>query len=235
MTTEEYYTTLLEKCKDISSESFKGSRLALQKDSHDFLNDLGSWAKVLENRREFKIFKAAFREYQHSLLCVNLGLYNSAFMGLRFFLERSLVAIIMSAKEIELRTWEIGDRDTYWSEIVDDNNGIFSMKFSKAFFIELSDETKHFKAIAEKVYRECSEFVHGNISTLGKTPHTLEFDEKLYHEWHNRARTIKRLIIFVFCLRYLKELNSEEKKVVEASIHNEFSHLEVIRNTITIS
>ena len=118
--------------------------------------------------------------------------------------------------------WKRGERDTYWSEIIDENNGIFSSKFCRAFFIELKDEISHFKNITLKVYRECSEYVHGNHRTLKRLPETLEYSKEMFDEWNIKADVVKRVILFTLCLRYLRSMNEEEIKKVNSSLSEEF-------------
>ena len=214
-------------------EETLGKDLTLLSSNHSFLNDFDSWLKILEKRPEASILKNSIKEFQLAILCSCLGMYQQAFTGLRFFLERTLVAILFSANEIELNLWKLGERDTYWSEIMDDDKGVFAKKFSKAFFIELDVERSHFKAITQKVYRECSEFVHGNSSVIEKIPETLIYSEELFNEWQEKADIIKRIILFTFCLRYLKTLTKDEIEVVENSLAEEFKSSAPIISIIT--
>ncbi|MCS3869646.1 hypothetical protein J3D55_002562 [Chryseobacterium ginsenosidimutans] len=232
MTTIEYYKEAGSTVTNILHESLSNTDLELFNSNHSFLADFESWLEILKDRPEISIFKNAIKEYQISQLSCSLGLYQQAFMGLRFFLERTLVAIMFSAKEIELNLWKIGERDTYWSELMDDEKGVFSKKFCRAFFSELDSEISHFKAITKKVYRECSEYVHGNLSVIDKIPEGLEYSEELFIEWNTLANIIKRIVLFSICLRYLKFLKTEDYKEIEASISEEFTSISVIMQYI---
>lgn len=226
---DEYYKRTLEICREISASSLTSDNLSLIGKSHSSIEDFGTWMQVLKDEPVAPIIKMALREYQMSILSNLFGLYNLAFVGLRFFLERTLIAIQFSAKEIDLRLWQRGERDTSWSEILNPDNGLFSLNFCKAFFPELKDEISHYKSMTEKVYRECSEYVHGNVSTQDKVPNNLSFSPYLLNEWHSKAATIRSIVIFAFCLRYLRNFTNEQLKIIEAPILDELSHIAPIR------
>ena len=229
----EHYKAIGTTSIEILNKSLQEEDIDLLSSNHSFIYDFSIWLEVLKDRPEISILQNAIKEYQISILSNNMGLYQQAFMGLRFFLERTLVAILFSANEIELNLWKLGERDTYWSELMDDEKGIFSAKFCKAFFPELKDEITHFKAITKKVYRECSEYVHGNQSIFDKIPNELSYSVDVFHEWNSKADTIKRVILFAFCLRYLKNLQNENINKLETSLNDEFKAITPIIEIIT--
>jgi hypothetical protein len=221
----DHYKLLGVKCNEILIESLNSNRLEIIGPNHLALFDYNIWLEILKTRPEYDILSLALREYQISILTNILGLYNQAFVGLRYFFERTLVAILFSAKELDLRLWQIGERDTYWQEIIDEESGLFSSKFCRAFFPELKDESTHYKSMAQKVYRECSEFVHGNNAIITKIPTKLEFYEFLFNEWNLKAQTIRRIILFSFCLRYLNLIKGDNLDKIETHIIEEFGSL----------
>jgi hypothetical protein len=223
------YIELSQICNTICEGSFKEDLLPLISKNHAITEDYNTWLSVLKHRPEQAMFVSAIREYQLSILANSLGIYNLSFTGLRFFFERTLTAIFFSAKELELRLWMRGQRDTYWNELCDDEQGLFSHRFYNAFFPELKDEVKHYLVISKKVYRECSQYVHGNISAQDMIPEKLEFSEDRLIEWHNKADTIKEIVLFAFCLRYLPFLNAEQKARVEPIISENLGHIKAIR------
>ncbi len=232
MNVTDHYKKLGEQTGEILNMSLSNVDLTLLSSNHAFLHDFSSWLDVLKHRPEISILQNAIKEYQMALLSNTQGLYQQAFMGLRFFFERTLVATLFSANEIELNLWKIGERDTYWTELMDENKGIFSHKFCRAFFPELKEELGHFAAITKKVYRECSEFVHGNKSVIDKIPKGLEYSEQLFYEWNSKADIIKRIILFTLCLRYLKHFTVDERKKIESTISEEFKSIQPISEII---
>jgi len=228
---QDFYKALSEKCIEISNDSFSDEeKIKVIGKSHSFIDDYNSWLSVLSEKPEYYILQIAIREYQTALLANVLGLYNLAFTGLRFFFERSLIAVMFSSKELDLRLWEKSERDTYWNEIIDNDAGIFSHRFSRAFFPDLKDECLHYKRMSEKVYRECSEFVHGNIISQKKVPETLIYHQDLSQEWHQKVVTIRSVIFFTFCLRYLNFLKPHQLSKIENCALDEFSHISPIRS-----
>lgn len=226
---KQLYVELSQKCSSICELSLKDEILPLITKNHAVVEDYFAWLNVLSERPEKVMFETAVREYQLSILANSLGLYTLSFTGLRFFFERVLTGIFFSAKEMDLRLWMKGQRDTYWKELCDEEQGLFSHKFYNAFFPELKDEVKHYLALAKKVYRECSQYVHGNASTHNLVPEKLDYSEDRFNEWHNKADTIKGIIMFALCLRYLPYLNNEQKGKVEHSVMENLGHLSVIR------
>jgi hypothetical protein len=83
--------------------------------------------------------------------------------------------------------------------------------------------------MAQKVYRECSEYVHGNLSVQSKVPESLIFNENLFDEWHSKAETIKRVLLFSLCLRYILHVQPEQLHRVESVVLEEFGHISAIR------
>ena len=146
----EQYKAIGATTMEILDKSLQDEDIDLLSSNHSFIFDFSLWLDVLRDRPEISILQNAIKEYQMSILSNNMGLYQQAFMGLRFFLERTLVAILFSANEMELSLWKLGERDTYWSELMDEEKGIFSSKFCRAFFPELKDEIIHFKVITKK-------------------------------------------------------------------------------------
>ena len=233
MTVQEHYNSIGNKTLQILEASLKNEDLELLTSNHSFLFDYENWLEILKDRPEHSILMNAVKEYQMSILSNNLGLYQQAFMGLRFFLERSLVAILFSANEIELNLWKKGERDTYWNELTDNEKGIFSHKFCRAFFPELKDEIQHFNRITLKVYRECSEYVHGNQSIIEKIPSNLEYSEEIFKEWNIKANIIKRVILFCFCLRYLKSIKQNDLKKIENLLKDELGGISPITEILS--
>lgn len=226
---KQLYLELSKTCNSICEMSFKEDLLPTINSNHAIIEDYSVWLSVLADRPERVMFESALREYQLSILANTLGLYNLSFTGLRFFFERTLTGVLFSAKELDLRLWIKGQRDTYWAELCDEEMGLFSHKFYNAFFPALKDEVKHYLAIAKKVYRECSQYVHGNISTQELIPDKLEYSEDRVSEWHTKADTMKDVVLFVFCLRYLPYLTNTQKTRVEQSLLENLGHLEPIR------
>ena len=226
----EYSTEFYEKCGRISSASLEGDNLILQNQSYSFLNDYCCWIEQLSSRPEVVLYEQACREYESAFLSVTIGQYRQAFFGLRLCLELSLGGVFFSSNELELRTWISGKRDLKWSEITDDDKGIFSSNFTRAFFEELIEKGKIYKGIAEKVYRECSEFVHGNYHATSNLPNEIIFDQSAFGIWHEKAKSIRLVILYCFVCRYICFLEANSLRAVEENVLEELGHLSAVRN-----
>jgi len=56
-----------------------------------------------------------------------------------------LAAIYFSANKMELHEWLDGRMDIKWSKLVDEENGVLSKRFAKAFFNDMGDEVENFR------------------------------------------------------------------------------------------
>lgn len=221
---------------------------ALITKNRSFFDDYAQWIKILEYAPETYMYKNAAKVYQEAFGNMLMGLYQPAFMGLRYFLERTLTGVYYSGSELELRTWMHGERDTYWAELIgreesvkiktndideiNSNNGLFSQKFTRAFFPELSDAAKSFRSQTSKVYRNCSEYVHGNPNVINEIGTTIDFSESVAEKWNEYADTIARCILYAFMMRYWKFLNNSQKALVVERLKEEFSSTDILKNNI---
>lgn len=249
MTIKEYYEDYKQRINSIIDTSLNEEELAnIVALSFHFVDDYSVWLESIGNRPEAVMYKNAIKVYQDSFACMLLGQYQSAFMGLRYCFERTLCGVYLSANELELRTWLNGHRDTYWSELVgkegreaegdgmaEENyvdKGLFSTKYVNAFFPELKDEIRHFRRMAVSVYRECSEFVHGNPNALVKIPEHLNYKKELMELWCEKALVMKRVMSFVFALRYLPNLSDESKRKIADIIKDEFATIKPLNDML---
>ena len=214
--------------------------------NRSFCDDYNTWIRILNNAPETIIYKNAVKVYQEAFGNMLMGLYQPAFMGLRYFLERTLVGVYFSGNELELRTWLHGQRDTYWSELIgaededkdcdkikgesNVNKGLFSLKFTRAFFEELADTAKSFRSQTKKVYRDCSEYVHGNPNALDSIGFTIDYSEEIVARWNDCADTVARCILYVFMVRYWLFLSDNQRDVVIDRMREEFGSTDIVKN-----
>jgi hypothetical protein len=200
--------------------------------SHVFAGEMGVWCKVLTQRREAELLKVAALEYEFALLALTQGHYRHAFKGLRLVLELILQAVYLSANELLLREW-LGNRaETVWSAITDKDQGVFSQRFAKAFFPELTTHVQHYQELAVTIYRECSECVHGNTPQRIPLPACLEFDQEVFDLWHSKASIVVLIAHFVLSLRYLSDLSEIDMSDIEHCLSDRLGHLEEVRKLL---
>ncbi len=228
-TCREYYELLQKQCSDAVRDSFDSDAGGLHARSHSFVRDLEVWLVALDGTPERDMLIAAMREYQFALLAVVQAQYRQAFTALRLCFELLLSAVQLSANELELRTWLRGDRDLNWSALADADTGLFSKKFARAFFEELEEQSAHYRAMAGAVYRECSEYVHGNAHTLGHLPDGVAFDQAVFREWHGKAQTVRLVSVFALCVRHLRQFDASRLHSLESVVLDNVGFIPQIR------
>jgi len=227
-----YFNQLHEKCGQILIASTQNANSALVAESLQFATELECWNKILEHRSEAKLLKVATLEYQFALLALSQGHYRHSFKSLRLVLELTLQAVQLSANEIFLREWLDNRIDTNWSSLVDEDNGVFSKRFSNAFFPEITDHVQHHRGLSISIYRECSECVHGNTPKHIPLPLSLEFNQDVFNLWHSKAEVVALILHFALSLRYLTSLTESEIAMLEPFLADRLGHLHEIRGLL---
>lgn len=230
MDVAEHYKELFAKSSQVLELSFSdGERSQLITCSHNFLLDYELMRRALEGRMESEMFELALQEYQFALYAVSVGQYRHAYIGLRLFMELALCSFHFSVRELELRQWLLNRRDIVWASLKDMEVGIFSKNFIGLFDAQLAEHGRQYCTIGEAVYRECSEYVHGNAKTYSAIPSELTFRHEVFCDWHEKAKTIRMVVMFAFCGRYLSSLDGSRKNELESPILETLGHLDCIR------
>jgi len=224
-----HYEQLHEASSVVLEASFGEPYAAAMAKSHAFIDDFALWIEVLGNRPEKPVFQSALREYQFALLALSVGHYRAAFVALRLSLELGLAAIQWSANERELREWLKGRRDSNWAALVDNENGIFSKQFVNLFFEGLANEASGYRASAVAVYRECSEYVHGNAHTHETLPEQIVFNGPSFDAWQQKASVVRLIITFALAARYLIDLDQAARSRLEHILIDYLGHSVGIR------
>jgi hypothetical protein len=216
MPVQDAYFSLLEKGKSCLQQLVANaaalSGLA-ECDSH--LADFSKFSDILKARPETQVCLLAHREYQFALYALSIGNYRHAFISLRLFFELSLAAIDFSAHELRFRRWSARLDDIIWAKLLDGDTGVYSDAFLRPFNAELAPLGRQYSTLASKVYRECSEYVHGNVNTHPELDTPLEFNEALTLAWVDKAKTIRRCIVFANSARFLNFISPEDRNTIE--------------------
>jgi hypothetical protein len=229
---EEHYRQLHASCSTVVDETLQSDTDQLQATSHDFVYDLEQWLGALKERPEVQVIKAGLREYQFALLAVIQGQYRQAFMALRLSFELFLGGVHLSANELELRSWLRGSKDIVWSAVVNEDNGVLSKYFVATFFKELANHAAEYRAIANKVYRECSEYVHGNAPTHENLPVDIKFSYPIFQQFHIKAKSVRLVTSFVLCSRYVGLADEGTKQALESTLLDNLGHISAIRRLL---
>jgi hypothetical protein len=233
MTIEEHYQAIFNNAQR-SFEKLRNDQEIWQTfaECHSNCLEYERLARAIEDRPECELFRLAIKEYQFAMVALSFCQYRHAFGGLRLTMEMMLASIYHSAHEIDFRLWRQGKKDIKWSTIIDDDNGIFSHQFCTAFNEDLKPLTRQYKTIIERLYRECSEFVHGNPETHDSLPDTIDHDKESVSSWCSKAKSVRMIVTFSFCLRYMLHLGKEKILKAEDSIRESVGHIPEIRNQL---
>jgi len=229
----EHYKKLHELSGEILDKTVntQGSLEALRK-CHCYLEDFTAFFKVVVGRREASVLERGLIEYQFGLIAVTVGRYRHAFASLRLSLEYFLATVDFSANERLLRLWENGRQDIVWQRFVDKEIGVLSKSFVGAFWEDMKEHVPRYQALAEKVYRECSEYVHGNCLASSKLPSVLAFSTDAVLEWEAKARVVHLVALFALTVRYLPDLSEDAHKRIEPVITDHLGHLAEVREAL---
>lgn len=203
--------------------------------SHNYLLDYDVMRMAISGRPEVAVFDSALKEYQFAMFALVAGQYRHAFGGLRLFFELMLSTIQFSAHEIDYRMWAQDSKDIVWSALKDTQCGIFSKNFIRAFNVDFSDYGKQYGAIAEVVYRECSEFVHGNAATHLVLPSQITFNKELFNSWNQKAKAMRLVIIFAFAARYVNYIDLDATHRMEPILSDVLGNLQPVQTLFSKS
>lgn len=231
MSLQEHYKVLLERSGDLQNEMLSDHEaLVAFTIAHNATDDFEKLIAAIECRPEAALMRLAIRELQFGLLAVSLAHYRHAYISVRLFLELMLGAIYFSAYEIKLRKWMESSQDIIWSSLIDKENGPFSKSFISAFAPDFAPHGAQFLAITEKVYRECSEYVHGNMNTQAEFDKPLGFDKYKLIEWTDRLNSMRLTIIFAFIARYARTIPGDRLADLEPILLGELGTYSAIQN-----
>jgi len=191
-----------------------------------FVDDLILWQSMLESRIDTTIFVSAIKEYELGFQAAVCGQYRYAFTAHRYFIEQMCRFIYLSTNELYLRQWKLGLRDVSWGEFTDKEKGIFSKIFIRAFYPEIDNEGDHVLKITSKLYRESSEFVHGNFDKIRSIPDQIEFNQEILSKWIDFMETSKFIVLFLLFMRFSKDITSADIHKLEDMSREELCGIE---------
>ncbi|MEA2239005.1 MAG: hypothetical protein QOC81_3729 [Thermoanaerobaculia bacterium] len=223
------YDTAVKERLAMMRESISGERLAMQGRSEVFADDLIAWSIALTGRFERPLIDAAAAQYRMALLAIALGWYRLAFFSLRLFLELALGSIYYSTREFEYRKWASGELDSSWTAFTSPDSGPLSKAHVRMFLEPLAEESANYREIACKAYRECSEYVHGNMLThIADSP--LAFQGALFEKWHTLADAAALATSYALAARYTPILSPAALVPLESALLSQLGHISAIRD-----
>ncbi|MFZ5711869.1 MAG: hypothetical protein ACOY3N_03395 [Bradyrhizobium sp.] len=231
-TIREIIEQLHERCTTTLRHSLEDQFSSSNGASYSFCLDLDNWISALEGKPEQALLKTAASELALAFLNNCQGQYRNAFKGLRLCLELALQAVHLSTNLVSLQEWLTSQSDTSWSAIIDEENGIFSKRFCRAFFPTAIDHAAPLRSLSQTLYREMSECIHGNVPNKIPLPSTISFDPDTFQLWHSKAATLRYIAIFALTVRYFAALDTDGKDKVRPAILEQLGTMQVFRNAI---
>ena len=136
-----------------------------------FVDDLHKWVSYCDNLKNYILVEEAQTECINSIYMCAQGFYKEAITTLRQFFEHMLFAILLSTNDYKYRLWQVGKYDMSWSQIVDDQNGIFGKQFISVYAENLDVKAKLFcPEIAGLFCRIAGLFCHDSRANLSLKP-----------------------------------------------------------------
>ncbi|MBI9036384.1 MAG: hypothetical protein JEZ03_18130, partial [Bacteroidales bacterium] len=226
MNITEHLEKLNDDTQNVFTETLK--RKAELGKAHHFSACIYEFTQNINEKSERVILETVSAQLESATLNVTLGMYRQAFTSLRLALEMGLGAAYFSVHKLELQEWLVGTADIKWSSLTDENNGVLSPRFAKAFFIEFEKDINSYLIKAKKVYRQLSEYVHGNNETWEACSIKISYDEKLLNFYFESINLVSEIILFVLSCRYLKSFSKEAVESLEF-LPEEMNHISYIR------
>lgn len=226
---KEHFSGLNKQFASVIDSSFSSEHAGKISELFQFIDDLNTWLELLNEREDTTILLSAIKEYEFGFQAVLNGQYRYAFIAHRYFIEQICRFIYLSTNELHLRYWKLGLRDISWRTLVDEENGIFSKTFIRAFYPEVEAEGMHLITLVGKLYRESSEFIHGNFNKISDLPDKIAFDTVLLEKWLDSIETSKFISAFLLFMRFSKSLDQHELHRIEDMATEELSGIEDFR------
>lgn len=230
---DDYLKPLFERAEKVLNNGLTDGEVELAlKKAVSTIASVESLHQTVSDRFESVVYTQAVQEAQYGIFLISIGSYRNAYSSLRLFFELNLAAIDFSTNERQFLLWSLGRADISWSRLSEAQEGVLSKNFCNIFPLDLADHAQSYRAMATTVYRECSEFVHGNPSANSKLPEFLEFKKETVLDWCSKLDTMYLVYVFLFSVRYLPSLNLEKKENVKSDVLEQLAHLAPIRDCL---
>lgn len=229
MKIEEYF-------KNFNRESQKHLQKSLENTdvlakSHYIASSIHEFSSCLFDNDERNMLLIVCTQLETATFNLSLGMYREAFSSLRLAFEIGLGVIYFSIHKLQHSEWIKGG-DLRWSWIIDKDNGVLTKRFSHAFFTELSEEISDFREKAIVLYRNLSEYVHGNNETWRKDKINIKFNSLLYNKYHGFFNEVSEILLFTLSCRYLKSLTEDDIDSL-IFLNDELRHIKPIRDYLS--
>jgi len=227
MRIDDYFNKINSESQEIFQQTIKDTKEFGK--VHHVSAFLYEFSELLFDADEKNLLKIISTQLDTSAFNMSLGMYRQAFSSLRLAFEMTLGVVYFSINKLEHTEWLIGKNDIKWSKLIDEENGILSKRFAVAFFSELTDEILKSNGKAKELYRELSEYVHGNYETWGNNEVILEKNNKLVAQYFTLFAKYSEISLLVLCCRYAKSIDIDHADDVSDFFLEEMNEYSAIR------
>ncbi len=236
MTNYEILRKICEKSKENIDLLNSSGKIDMLSKCISFADDLRRWVSYCDNLQDYILVKEAQTECINSIYMCAQGFYKEAITTMRQFFEHMLFAIMLSTNDYRYRLWQVGQYDMSWTQIVDGQNGIFGTQFINVYANDLDDSRSvELLTIAKNVYRECSEYVHGNFEKLSSLPDNLLFDENAVDRYTEYFSSIQYLICMALYIRFRHIFDKHDTiSALESTISDNLGTLPEVQHLLSL-
>jgi len=227
MTAEDYIRKVNNQVQGLFESSLTENKVVINT-GIDTSKSLQVWLSVIPEDKYKILLNNSIQSLELSIISQTYCFYRNAFSALRLSLEMLFGGLFFSTTLLDFIEWSMSSKDLNWGTISDFDKGVLSHRFYNAFFPELKGECEPYHTKAKKLYRDLSEYVHGNNHTwiTQKEVLKIEKDEiKLYEEC---LKLFMELSNFALSVRYLKELDKQQLEQVEPIVLQNLNHIKPI-------
>lgn len=225
-TCKDHFLSLNQQFGGVIEESFSTENSAKLIELFQFSDDLNIWVDLLNDGTDRTILISAIQEFELGFQAVLSGQYRYSFIAQRYFMEQICRFIFLSTNELYLRHWKLGLRDIAWGTLIDNEHGVFSKVFIRAFYPEIEENGSHLITVASKLYRESSEFIHGNFNKIEELPTSIELNSSLLEKWIGFMETSRFIALFLLFMRFSKDIDSQDIYKIEEMAKEELGGIE---------
>lgn len=227
MKVDEYFNKINEKSQEVFLATIKDTKQFGK--IHHVSAFLYEFSDCLFDTDEKNLLKIVSRQIETSAFNMSLGMYRQAFSSLRLAFEMVLGVVYFSINKLEHNEWINGKNDIKWSRLIDEDSGVLSKRFASAFFYELSTDIVKSNSKAKCLYRELSEYVHGNNETWHNNEIVFKKNDKLINEYFKLFDRFSNIALLILFCRYIKSLDQMSIDNISEFFLEEMSEYSPIR------
>jgi hypothetical protein len=224
MTAEEYIKSVNTQIQGLFETSLAENKSILDL-GVDVSKSLQIWLEVIPDSRYKILLSNGIQSLELSLISQTYCIYRNAFSLLRLSLEMLFGGIYFSTNLLDFIEWTNSSKDLNWSTINDPNNGVLSPRFYNAFFSELKESSDSYLTKSKLLYRDLSEYVHGNHHTWITESEALKIDKSEIEQFERCLKSFQEISNFTLSLRFLKEFTSDNLEQVEPIVLQSLNHI----------